>query len=95
MKKLAILLAAAALTAPAAAQPARDAPKSITYRSGACFGRCPIYEVTVRSDGRATFNGINFTTVRGTREFRDHAGPISRLRPPSGADPPLARLGRL
>jgi hypothetical protein len=70
MKQIAILLAAAAPAAPAAAQPARNAPESITYRSGACFGRCPIYEVTVRSDGHATFNGINFTTVRGTRDFR-------------------------
>jgi Domain of unknown function (DUF6438) len=71
MKLSALLLAAAICAGPAAAQsPSRAAPESITYRAGPCFGRCPIYEVTVRSDGRGTFNGINFTAVRGIRAFR-------------------------
>ena len=34
------------------------------------MGGCPIYTVTVRSDGTGTFEGVNFTTVRGRRDFR-------------------------
>jgi len=71
MKTAILILAAAAFAAPATAKPARHAaPESITYRAGPCMGGCPIYTVTVRSDGSATFEGINFTTVRGRREFR-------------------------
>jgi hypothetical protein len=67
-----VLAAAAAVTvAPAAAQPSRRAaPESIRFEAGPCFGACPIYKVTVRSDGTGTFEGINFTAVRGTRDFR-------------------------
>lgn len=70
MKKI-LLIAAAFLAAPAAARPApHAAPESITFQAGACFGRCPIYNVTVRSDGTGTFEGVNFTAVRGSRDFR-------------------------
>lgn len=71
MKTAIFALAALAAAAPAAAPAApRAAPESITYRTGPCMGGCPIYNVTVRSDGSATFEGGNFTTVRGRREFR-------------------------
>jgi hypothetical protein len=70
MNKLPLILAAF-VAVPAAAQGGpRAAPETITYRTGPCMGGCPIYTVTVRSDGMATFEGINFTTVRGTRSFR-------------------------
>lgn len=70
MKKIMLLLAAATAM-PAAARPLSPAvPESITYQAGPCFGGCPIYNVTVRSDGTGTFEGVNFTTVRGTRNFR-------------------------
>jgi hypothetical protein len=65
------LAAVAAFAAPATARPAQHAaPESITYGTGPCMGGCPIYHVTVRSDGTGTFVGVNFTTVRGTRNFR-------------------------
>lgn len=71
MKTVLFILAAASASTPAAAAPARHAaPESITYRTGPCMGGCPIYNVTVRSDGSATFEGVNFTTVRGRRDFR-------------------------
>ena len=70
MKKI-LLLPAAFLATPAAAAPVRHgAVESITYRTGPCMGGCPIYNVSVRSDGSATFEGINFTAVRGRRDFR-------------------------
>ncbi|MBV9884391.1 MAG: hypothetical protein JO276_15385 [Sphingomonadaceae bacterium] len=66
---LALVLAAAAL--PAQAAPARAGPvETISYETGPCFGRCPVYRVTVRSDGRGSFEGIRFTAFTGTRPFR-------------------------
>ena len=71
MKTAILMLAAAFAAAPATAAPVRRAvPESITYRTGPCMGGCPIYNVTVRSDGSATFEGVNFTMVRGRRDFR-------------------------
>ena len=93
MKKTMLILAGIAALAPAAALQARSAaPESITYERGPCFGRCPVYTVTVRADGTATFEGINFTTVRGTRHFRVtprqwrvFATHLSRIRPARGS----------
>ena len=81
MKTAALLLvAAASLAASAEAQsPTRSPVRSITYETGPCFGRCPVYEVTVYSNGRATFTGRRFTAVVGTREFRVPAGTYLRL----------------
>jgi hypothetical protein len=74
MKK-ALFLLAATLAVPAAAQsPTRSPTRSITYETGPCFGRCPVYSVTIYSNGRATFTGRRFTTVEGIREFRVPAG---------------------
>lgn len=69
--KLIAIAGLALLASPAAAQSSRSAmPESISYRAGPCMGGCPIYEVTVRSDGTGTFEGVNFTAVRGQRTFR-------------------------
>lgn len=71
MKKTSLLVVALAAALPTGALHARQrAPESIMYEAGPCFGACPIYRVTVRSDGTGTFEGINFTTVRGVRQFR-------------------------
>jgi hypothetical protein len=57
-----------------------DAPRpmpvegdSITYETGPCFGRCPVYSITIRPDGHGTFLGKSNTAVRGERSFS--AGP--------------------
>lgn len=65
-----ILAAVAAVTAAGALQARQAAPETIIYRTGPCMGGCPIYTVTVRSDGMGTFEGTNFTAVRGVRNFR-------------------------
>ncbi len=67
MRRWIIALSAAALASAASAQPRIE---SITYETGACFGRCPIYRVTVRSDGTGRFEGRNFTLVTGVHDFR-------------------------
>ena len=43
---------------------------SISYQTGPCFGRCPVYTVSVRPDGTGMFEGRNFTAVTGERAFR-------------------------
>lgn len=64
---------------------------SISYATSACFGRCPIYRVTVRPDGGGVFEGINFTAVSGERPFRitpdryrAFAAHLAPLRPRQG-----------
>jgi len=44
--------------------------ETIRYETSACFGTCPVYVVTVRPDGRGTFEGKRFTATAGLREFR-------------------------
>ena len=46
---------------------------SITLERTACFGTCPMYKVTVTSDGTVTFNGERFTKTTGVAN-----GKISR-----------------
>jgi hypothetical protein len=102
MRKLSILLAATLALPAHAFQPPGTPVETITFRSGACFGRCPIYEVTVNSNGSATFTGINFTAVAGARPFsitaaqyRAFAAHLAPLRPAHGnrdyRGPPLCR----
>lgn len=52
---------------PAAPVPARG--EAIVYTTSPCFGHCPVYRVTVRADGTATFEGQRFTAVTGRRDF--------------------------
>ena len=44
--------------------------EGITYETGPCFGACPVYRITVSSDGSGTFTGIRNTEVIGERKFR-------------------------
>ena len=58
---------------------------SITYETGPCFGRCPVFSITIRPDGSGIFTGKNFTAVSGARAFKlspaDYAAFAARLRP--------------
>src|SRR4030081_2844013 len=38
----------------------------ITLERGPCFGTCPIYKVTIASDGAVAFEGRNFVKTKGT-----------------------------
>ncbi|MBB3764006.1 DUF6438 domain-containing protein [Sphingomicrobium lutaoense] len=48
---------------------APKAPDVITYATEPCFGRCPVYRLTVSSDGVAVFEGKANTLVTGRRTF--------------------------
>jgi hypothetical protein len=47
--------------------------KAIEYSTSPCFGRCPVYSVTVTASGAGTFVGTADTTVKGRRDF--HISP--------------------
>lgn len=57
-------------TRPAAGAPQAIEGEAIRYATGACFGTCPVYAVTIRPDGSGTFEGERFTAVTGTRPFQ-------------------------
>lgn len=52
---------------------------SITLERGACFGTCPIYKVSLTSDGRVSFEGINYTKIKGKATGRIKAKDFQKL----------------
>jgi NAD-dependent dihydropyrimidine dehydrogenase PreA subunit len=62
----------AVLAANSAAPPPREATglASISYEKTACYGVCPVFVATLRSDGTGTFDGKQFTVARGPTPFR-------------------------
>ena len=93
MRRIGFAIAAAALALPGCATMPRGGglPESISYETGHCFGACPVYAVTVHSDGSGLFEGKRFTAVSGQRAFRidpdqyrAFAGRLEPLRPDSG-----------
>ncbi len=51
----------------------------ITLERGACFGTCPIYKVTLASDGAVTFEGYNFVKTKGTATARIRPEDFNQL----------------
>ena len=43
--------------------------ETITYHVTPCLGSCPVYTVTVSSDGQARYNGERYVAVTGERAF--------------------------
>ena len=70
MKRIALAFALWAVASSAPAKAPGTPIQTITYETGPCFGRCPVYRVTIDSDGSGRFEGIRFTAVRGVRRFR-------------------------
>lgn len=52
---------------------------AITLRRGACFGFCPVYEVTLHADGRAAWQGHRFVERIGPFEGEIGADDFRRL----------------
>jgi hypothetical protein len=72
-----VMLAAVGLAGCVVVDASRDGGKpvaaeseTIRYETGACFGACPVYTVTIAPDGKGTFEGQRFTAVTGTRSFQ-------------------------
>jgi hypothetical protein len=84
-----ILVAAPALSA--AVPVATQDLAIIRYEKTACFGFCPVFVVTLRSDGEGVFEGQHYTAVQGARRFhitperfRAFAAALAPLRPRAG-----------
>ena len=63
----ALMLLAGCATTGATAPP--QVAETIRYETSPCFGACPVYAVTVSSDGSGSFEGKRFTAVTGERAF--------------------------
>lgn len=50
------------------AQNAND--DTITLERGVCFGTCPVYDLTITADGAVTFEGRQFTKIKGRTTSR-------------------------
>lgn len=61
---LMVLLMVFTLAVPAAAQD-EDAEVAVTLERTACFGACPVYEVTIYTDGTVVFEGERFVEAEG------------------------------
>lgn len=81
----ALLAAMAAVTGCAGAPRPATPVETISFETGPCFGTCPVYRVTVNSDGGGTFEGRRFTAATGARPFRatpaQYRAFAARLRP--------------
>lgn len=65
----ALMLGGCANEALQPAPPTAGTVQTIRYETGPCFGTCPVYAVTVSSDGQGIFDGKQSTAVTGTRGF--------------------------
>lgn len=83
MRVLFLLLAALGLTACATTQsgpgPSGLAWTEIEISEGICYGRCPIYTITVTPDDRYQLNGERFTRHDGQTSGALDAGSFQRL----------------
>jgi hypothetical protein len=62
-------------------QPAPDAqPFQVSLERTACFGRCPMYVVTVAGDGQVTFAGKDFVAQAGTHQGDVDTAVVDQLR---------------
>ncbi|MDY0779877.1 DUF6438 domain-containing protein [Tenacibaculum sp. IB213877] len=54
------------------AQKAIERAKSplFSIKKTPCFGDCPVYEVTINSDGKLTYNGKEYVIEKGIREIQ-------------------------
>jgi len=52
---------------------------SVTLQRGACFGSCPIYEVTLAADGAATWHGERFVDRVGDYQGQADLNDVGRL----------------
>jgi hypothetical protein len=51
------------------AGPAVQEPVKISLSRSACFGFCPIYQVTLSDNGSVVYEGTRFVVVKGKKEY--------------------------
>jgi len=58
----------------------KDPDDSITLERTACFGTCPVYKLTIASDGTVTFQGERSTKTNGTAVGHINVADFRRLK---------------
>ncbi|MBI1257727.1 MAG: hypothetical protein GC204_09675 [Chloroflexi bacterium] len=92
MRKFSLILFALMLTVlavmPAAAESATpeatpeitpEGQVAITLERTACFGTCPVYTVTIYTDGRVVYNGEQFVDVKGEQTSSIDPATVEQL----------------
>jgi len=72
-------LLATALFALAACATSTNSADSIQISESACFGQCPIYDLTVTPDDHYMLNGERFTRVNGLSEGNLDVGSYAQM----------------
>lgn len=75
-RMLLVVLLAIIAALPTAAQAEKA---KITLERTACFGRCPVYSVTLYEDGRVVYDGKNDVEVTGRQEINIGAEAFAEL----------------
>jgi hypothetical protein len=75
-----LLLPSLALAEPAAARPKAKGEVLATLARTACYGTCPVYSVTVFTDGRVDWNGEEYVQVKGPATAKLSAKDLADLR---------------
>lgn len=52
---------------------------SVHLSRGACYGRCPVYEVTISGDGTVEYQGVRHVRVKGFHSKRVAPSVVARL----------------
>lgn len=80
-------------TPPVSSGPSSSPVEAVTVSVGPCFGFCPVYDMTVGSDGVVSFVGKRHTAVLGERRrkvgsgaYRALAQELAAFRPASGTE---------
>lgn len=55
-------------------------PDTLRYASGACYGRCPVFQVTLTADGALRFEGQQFTKKTGNHDKTVEPALFTQLR---------------
>jgi hypothetical protein len=53
--------------------------EAVTLRRGACYGPCPVYSITLRRDGLATWRGEAFISRLGSHQGEVFEGEFENL----------------
>jgi hypothetical protein len=75
------LFALVGCSAPAVVVPtaASYSDLAISMKRGACFGSCPVYNLTIDADGGVTYEGIMFVKVEGKRTSKLRSEQVKEL----------------
>jgi hypothetical protein len=62
-----------------ASGPGPDSHDSVSLKRGPCFGNCPVYEVELRGDGTATYDGADYAPREGRYVGRVDPAAVAAL----------------